>query len=131
MLRGACLCGAVQYEVEDAFEAAFYCHCSKCRRATGSAFKPMASIPFDKIQLTRGANRVLIYGSLRETHDVHCGRCGSFLYSSIADNGNGHVAMGTLIDAPTVKPSFHMFVASKAPWYEITDELPQFDGLPG
>lgn len=54
MLRGSCLCGAVGYEVEDAFAAAFYCHCSKCRRATGSAFKPMASIPFDRIRLVRG-----------------------------------------------------------------------------
>src|SRR5690606_2536908 len=116
-------------EVEDAFAAAFYCHCSNCRRATGSAFKPMASIKFDRIRLTRGSDRVLVYGNPRETHDIHCGRCGSFLYSHIAGNGNGHVAMGTLVDAPSVKPSFHMFVASKAPWYEITDTLPQFDGL--
>ncbi|MFD1251770.1 Glutathione-dependent formaldehyde-activating enzyme [Devosia equisanguinis] len=129
-LRGGCLCGAVGYEVEDAFAAAFYCHCSCCRRATGSAFKPMAAIKTGRLRLTYGAELVLYYGTPPRNHDVHCGTCGSFLYSVIADNGNTHVAMGTLIDAPTVRPSFHMFVGSKAPWYEITDSLPQFEGMP-
>jgi hypothetical protein len=130
MLRGSCLCGTVGYEVEDDFAAAFYCHCSRCRRATGSAFKPMASIRTGKLQLTQGEAFLMLYGKATETHDVHCRRCGSFLYSVIADNGNTHVAMGTLIDPPSVRPSFHMFVASKATWYDITDDLPQFDGLP-
>lgn len=131
MLRGGCLCGDVAYEVEDAFAAAFYCHCSRCRRATGSAFKPMASIKTGSLRIVQGESGVLHYGDPAETHDVHCGRCGSFLYSVIAENGNTHVALGSLIDTPSVRPSFHMFVASKAAWYEITDDLPQFEGLPG
>ncbi|MEQ9637544.1 MAG: GFA family protein [Devosia marina] len=131
MLKGSCLCGAVTYEVEDAFEAAFYCHCSRCRRATGSAFKPMALIKTGRLRLVQGEANVLIYGDPADTHDVHCGQCGSFLYSVIAENGNTHVAMGTLVDDPKVRPSFHMFVGSKAPWHEITDSLPQFEGLPG
>ncbi|WP_338719527.1 GFA family protein [Devosia sp. XK-2] len=131
MLRGSCLCGATTYDVEDAFDAAFYCHCSQCRRATGSAFKPMAAIRTGKLRLTKGEDALLIYGNPPDNHDVHCGTCGSFLYSVIAENGNTHVAMGTLVDDPGVRPSFHMFVASKAPWYEIADDLPQFEGLPG
>jgi hypothetical protein len=131
MLKGGCLCGVVGYEVEDAFSAAFYCHCSQCRRATGSAFKPMAVICSEKLRLTHGASDMLIYGTPTSTHDAHCGRCGSFLYSVISHTGNTHVAMGTLIDPPSIRPSFHMFVASKAPWYEITDGLPQFEGMPG
>ncbi len=130
MLRGGCLCGTVAYEVADEFAAAFFCHCSRCRRATGSAFKPMAAIKTGKLRLTQGEDAVLYYGEPTATHDAHCGKCGSFLYSVIAENGNTHVAMGTLIDTPSIRPSFHMFVASKAPWFEITDELPQFDGLP-
>lgn len=130
MLRGTCLCEAVAYEVADEFHAAFYCHCSKCRRATGSAFKPMAAIRFDRIRLTRGEGDLLIYGEPPHTHDIHCRHCGSFLYSFIADNGNGHVAMGTLVDTPSIRPQFHMFVGSKAPWHEITDDLPQFAGFP-
>lgn len=130
VLRGGCLCGAVGYEVEDAFSAAFYCHCSRCRRATGSAFKPMASIPYDRVRLVRGEADLLLYGEPEGSRDFHCGRCGSLLYSYIAENGNAHITMGTLIDPPSIQPSFHIFVGSKASWYEINDDLPQFDELP-
>ncbi len=129
-LRGSCYCGTVQYAVPDRFDAAFYCHCSRCRRATGSAFKPMASIKFEHIRITAGQDDLLIYGDPGDTYDTHCRHCGSLLFSFIAENGNGHVTLGTLIDTPTVRPSFHIFAGSKAPWYEINDDLPQFDGLP-
>jgi hypothetical protein len=129
-INGSCLCGAVKYAVADEFHAAFNCHCSNCRRATGAACKPMAAIRFEKIALTQGQDDLLIYGEPPGSHDVHCGRCGSFLYSYIAENGNGHVAMGTMLDTPSIKPQFHMFVGSKAPWHEITDDLPQFEGFP-
>mgnify|MGYP000916298165 FL=1 len=131
IISGSCLCGAVRYEVADEFHAAFNCHCSRCRRATGSAFKPMAAIVFDKIRLVQGQDDLLIYGQPPGSHDLHCRHCGSFLYSYIAENGNGHVAMGTLVDAPSIRPQFHMFVGSKAPWHEITDGLPQYEGFPG
>lgn len=130
MLRGGCLCGAVAYEVPDDFGAAFYCHCSRCRRATGSAFKPMASIGTGRLRVTAGEDCLLVYGKTTETHDVRCRACGTLLWSVIPENGNTHVAMGSLIDPPTIRPSFHIFVGSKAPWYEIADDLPQFDGLP-
>lgn len=129
MLRGECLCGAVGYEVKDAFAAAFNCHCSKCRKATGSAFKPMGVVPHAAVSLTRGQDALLIYGDPDATHDVHCAVCGSPLFSVI-DNGNTHVALGTLIDTPTIAPQFHIYVGSKAPWYEIADGLPQFEALP-
>ena len=129
-INGSCLCGAVKYSVPDAFEAAFNCHCSECRRATGSAFKTMAAIAFDKITLTDGQDDLLVYGAPPDSHDVHCGRCGSFLYSYIAQSGIAHVAMGTLVDVPSIRPQFHMFVGSKAPWYEIADQLPQFESFP-
>jgi len=131
IINGSCLCGAVRYSVADDFHAAFNCHCSRCRRATGSAFKPMAAIVFDKIRLVQGQDDLLIYGQPPGSHDLHCRHCGSFLYSYIAENGNGHVAMGTLVDAPSIRPQFHMFVGSKAPWHEITDGLPQYEGFPG
>ena len=87
----------------------------------------------DSFTLTvpQGQDDLLIYGQPPGSHDLHCRHCGSFLYSYIAENGNGHVAMGTLVDAPSIRPQFHMFVGSKAPWHEITDGLPQYEGFPG
>ena len=125
-LAGSCLCGAVRYEVADAFEYALICHCSNCRRATGSAFKPFGGIPRDRLRLTQGAENLLIFGDAT-THDAHCRSCGSLLYSLVRDASYLHVTYGTLIDPPTLRPQKHIFVGSRAPWLEITDDLPQSD----
>jgi hypothetical protein len=58
-------------------------------------------------------------------HDVHCGLCGSLLYSVVRDGAFAPLAMGTLLDAPSIRPSAHIFVGSKVPWCDITDDLPQ------
>ena len=129
-LTGRCLCTSVEYSVPDAFDYAMNCHCSQCRRATGAAFKPFAGIRRELVALTRGADITLIHGDEMAAHDVHCGRCGSLLYSVVRDGAYAHVTMGTLVDAPAIRPSMHIFVGSKAAWYDITDDLPRHDGFP-
>ncbi len=125
-LRGECMCGAVGYEVADAFSYALNCHCSKCRKATGSAFKPFGGIEIDRLRVTRGAEHTMTFGD-PEARDVHCGVCGSLLYSVVRENAYAHVALGTLVDSPGMRPTAHIFVGSKAPWFEITDDLPQYE----
>jgi hypothetical protein len=126
-LAGKCFCGAVQYAVADEFAYAMNCHCSNCRRTTGSAFKAFAGIERGKLAVSKGADALLIYGS-PTNHDAHCKACGSLLYSLVREAKFVHVALGTLVDAPGIRPSRHIFVGSKAPWFEITDDLPQFEG---
>jgi hypothetical protein len=123
-LAGKCFCGAVQYTLPDEFRYAMNCHCSNCRRTTGSAFKPFAGIEHEKFSLTQGHDELLIYGG-GKAHDAHCRKCGSLLYSVVRDGAWVHVAMGTLVDEPTMRPQRHIFVGSKAPWFTITDDLPQ------
>lgn len=127
-LRGSCYCGAVQFEVADEFNYAANCHCSDCRRATGSAFKPFAGIAREKLRVTRGEDRRLIYGDGAANHDVHCGTCGSLLYSVLNRGTRVHVVLGALLDEPAIRPSAHIFVGDKAPWFQITDSLPQHEG---
>ena len=129
-LSGGCFCGAVRYTVADEFAYALNCHCSNCRRTTGSAFKPFAGIPRRKLNLNEGADELLIHGE-DKAHDAHCRRCGSLLYSVVRDGAWVHVAMGTLADDPAIRPSAHIFVGSKAPWYVIEDQLSQFAEYPG
>ncbi len=125
-LAGQCLCGAVHYSVADEFGYAINCHCSNCRRTTGSAFKPMAGIERGKFNVTEGGHNLLIYGE-EEGHDAHCKMCGSLLYSVVREGAFVHVALGTLVDDPSIRPTAHIFVGSKAPWFTITDDLPQYD----
>jgi hypothetical protein len=128
MLAGECLCRAVRYKVADAFEYALNCHCSDCRRATGAAFKPFAGVARDKLALVAGDDNVMIHGDASASHDVHCRRCGSLLYSVVRNGAYAHVAMGSLVDDPSIRPSAHIFAGSKAPWFSITDDLPQYEG---
>jgi hypothetical protein len=127
MLGGGCVCGAVRYAVADAFAYAFHCHCTDCRRATGAAFKPFAGIPRNKFQLTKGEDMLMTFGD-DVGHDVRCKVCGSYLYSVVREGEYIHLLLGTLTDEPTVRPTAHMFVRSKAPWFTITDGLPQYQG---
>jgi hypothetical protein len=124
MLAGKCECGAVRYQVADEFLYASNCHCSRCRAATGSAFKPFAGIEREKLVLLSGDDALLINGE-EELNDTRCASCGSLLYSVVRDGEYVHVALGSLVDEPSMRPTKHIFVGSKAPWFEITDDLPQ------
>jgi hypothetical protein len=126
VLAGKCECAAVRYSVPDEFLYAANCHCSNCRAGTGSAFKPFAGIEREKLEVTDGRDRLLVFGEENGNH-TRCGVCGSLLYSVVRDGAYVHVAMGSLVDEPTIRPAGHIFVGSKAPWYEITDDLPQFE----
>ena len=126
MLRGKCECGAVRFEVADEFEYAGNCHCSNCRAQTGSAFKTFGGVRRSKLRLTEGGDNLLVWGE-EDGNLTRCATCGSPLYAVVRGGEWVHVGYGALVDAPTLKPQKHIFVGSKAPWHEITDDLPQSD----
>jgi hypothetical protein len=128
VLQGKCGCEAVHYEVADEFRYAANCHCSRCRSATGSAFKAFAGIERDKLTVTQGDDRLSVFGE-EDLNDTRCAECGSLLYSVVREGEWVHVAMGSLVDDPSIRPSEHIYVGSKAPWFEITDDLPQNEEL--
>jgi len=129
VLTGRCACKAIAYEVADEFIAAFSCYCSNCRALTGSAFLPWGEIDGEKLTVTTGASSLLVVGDADGAHAVRCGECFSLLYWTARD-GNIRVPYGSLVDEPSLKPTAHMFVASKASWYEILDDLPQHEEYP-
>ena len=129
MLRGRCACDTVRFEVSDEFVVAFNCHCSNCRALTGSAFLPWGEIEPEKLRLTRGAGSTIVVGEAEGHHATRCGECFSLLFFS-GYEGRIRVPYGALVDAPALAPTAHMFVGSKAPWYEIHDDLPQHDAYP-
>jgi hypothetical protein len=124
MLVGECQCGAVRYQVEDAFLYAANCHCSRCRAATGSAFKSFAGIERKKLEITEGRDTLLVFGE-DDLNDTRCGTCGSLLFSVVGNGDYVHVAMGSLVDAPSLRPTEHIFVVLQGTWFKITDDLPQ------
>jgi hypothetical protein len=130
VLTGRCACKTVAYEVSDEFVAAFICHCSNCRARTGSAFLPWGDIEREKLRVTKGERSLLVTGDVNADHVMRCGRCFCLLYWTVRHGEYLRVPYGTLVDEPTLKPTAHMFVGSKAPWHEILDDLPQHDEYP-
>jgi hypothetical protein len=105
-LNGKCECGAVRYRVADEFLYASNCHCSRCRAATGSAFKPFAGIEREKLEIVEGADRLLVHGE-ETLNDTRWAGCGSLLFSVVRDGGYVHLALGSLVDAPSMRPTKH------------------------
>ena len=129
-LHAQCACSQVRFLVQDDFEYAFYCHCSRCRARTGSAFAAIAGICIDKVEVIAGHEHLLLEGECSDGYGARCRRCFSFLFAAVRERKYLHVSLGALLDTPSRVPDHHIYVASKAPWYQITDALPQYDESP-
>ncbi|WP_437760708.1 GFA family protein [Sorangium sp. So ce1389] len=130
MLSGSCYCGAVQFEVDDAFSYAFYCHCSRCRRRTGAACAAIGGIEIDKVRVTADSELLLRLGESEDGYRCLCKQCCSPLYDVVRGQAFAHVQLGALDGVPAKRPDHHIHVASKAAWHQITDSYPRFDEFP-
>ena len=122
---GSCLCGVVRYRIDAPINAVSHCHCKMCRKAHGAAFASYAGVPLDAFHLLSGKDQLGVYHSSEHVTRTFCIRCGSNL--QFVDNREHElgVAVGTL-DSPLPPPTqSHIYVGSKAGWYEIADDLPQ------
>jgi hypothetical protein len=131
MLRGSCLCGGIKYRLTGPLSGALNCHCSMCRKAQGSAFRTRATVKAAEFHWVQGEDLVTYYQSSPGTRRGFCRTCGSPILSRFdADPAHYGLPLGALDDDPGVSAQCHIHVASKAPWYTITDDLPQFPELP-
>ena len=128
-IKGGCLCGGVRYEVVGPLLAAEHCHCSMCRRQHGAAFASYAELRPDDFKWTRGEDLLKVYETPSGAGWCFCSECGSSLAGTFGGRVRS-VTLGTVEGDPGIKPGYHIFVGSSAPWYEITDDLPRFDERP-
>jgi hypothetical protein len=130
MLTGTCLCRGVRYEITGALGPVALCHCSMCRKASGSAFASNASVAADDFHLRAGADLVQAYESSPGKCRHFCRVCGSALWATDPRMaGWVRIRLGSLDDDPGARPALHYAVESKAPWFEITDDLPRVESL--
>lgn len=124
-LRGGCLCGGMRYEVDGPLTEAGNCHCSMCRRFHGAAFATYARVDPAHFRWLEGEGLLSVYEPTPLAGWAFCRVCGSSL--GLPVNGKlGSLALGCLDADPGIRPTYHMFVGSKAPWHEIVDALPQY-----
>jgi hypothetical protein len=126
MYNGSCLCGTVHYEIRGQLGPGFFCHCSRCRKAGGSAFAANLVIAAADFVVIAGADSLKDFSTAEGSHRVFCSHCGSPIYSRREQMPEiVRVRMGSL-DTPIEQgPGAHIFVDSKAPWFSIHDQLPR------
>ena len=130
MVRGSCLCGGVKFRINGALSHARHCHCSMCRKAQGAAFRTRASANANEFEWVQGESLVTFYESSPGNHRGFCRVCGAPIVTKFDDAAYYGVPLGALDDDPGVRPELYVHVASKAPWFTITDDLPQFAAGP-
>src|SRR4051812_47719995 len=121
MLTGRCLCGAVRFEIDGALGPVIYCHCSMCRRASGSAFAANATVRKSNLRIIAGREMLTQFNSTPAAYRKFCSRCGSPLFGGTIDSPNTRVRLGTLDDSGGARSIAHIWVGSKSDWFEITD----------
>ncbi|MEE9412424.1 MAG: GFA family protein [Methylococcales bacterium] len=130
-LTGRCLCEAISYEIEGQLGPIFNCHCSKCRRWHGAAFRTRASIKKSQFKWLTGEHLLSRFNSSDNVVKTFCSVCGSNLMSFYANNPDlVGVPLGGLEQDPESTPVANIFVGSKALWYQLTDGLPQHQEWP-
>lgn len=126
-IPGSCLCGGVRFEVTLPFRRANHCHCSRCRKHSGTFGETQGRVARERFRLLAGQELIRVWhpedgGAAK----AFCSVCGSSLFGGDWPDGDEvSVRLGSLDGDPGIRPQYHSFVDSRAPW----DELPD-DGLP-
>jgi hypothetical protein len=128
--QGGCLCGLVQYELAGPFTTMIHCHCSMCRKHHGSAFATFVGAPLMGFKWLAGQDDLVSYTSSEHGQRSFCRRCGSVAPTLSEAMDLAFAPAGNLLGDLPIRPQYHVFVGSKAPWYTITDGLPQHEEYP-
>lgn len=128
-ITGGCLCGKVRYQIIGDLSGADHCHCSMCRRQHGAAFATYANFSPGDFKWVSGEEYLKIFEPLSNVGWCFCSECGSSL-AATTKGAVTSITLGTVEGDVGIRPEAHTFVGSKALWYEIEDDLPQFDERP-
>ena len=128
-LQGSCLCGGVRFEVTEPFLWAGHCHCSRCRKHSGAFGGTQARVPRSGFRLLSGEELITAYRPDDGRVKAFCSVCGSSLFGGDWPDGDEvAIRLGAFDGDPGIRPEFHLFVGSKAPWETLPDDgLPQYE----
>lgn len=131
MIRGGCLCGAIRFEVARFVGPFELCHCSRCRKAFGSAFAALIGVKARDVSWISGRTEIQRFEAPVRKHPpgfrtAFCGRCGSPMPIFDEQDDWFEIPAGILDEDPGLHPERHIFVECSSPWYEIRDDLPRF-----
>ncbi|WP_323696705.1 GFA family protein [Thiorhodovibrio litoralis] len=129
--NGSCLCGEIHFEVEGDFESFFLCHCSRCRKDTGSSHAANLFSSSAKLRWLTGQDKVKVFTLPSTLHTKSfCSVCGSALPNLQMEGDLLVVPAGSLDSELFFKPNAHINISSKAEWDQDLETLPKIDNDP-
>ncbi|MDP2562599.1 GFA family protein [Psychrobium sp. 1_MG-2023] len=130
MYSGQCLCGDVTIKISGEITDIIHCHCSLCRKNSGTAFATNGFINANEFEITSGKEQLSTF-SFKPGRERHfCRHCGSPVYSSNAqDPARYRIRLGILDSDIDERPISHNFVSSKANWENLDAQLPRYDAF--
>jgi hypothetical protein len=126
-MKGSCLCGAVQYQIDELAAGIVHCHCLKCRKAHGSAFSTTVRVLRDHFRWLTGQELLHHFESSPGKKRHFCSNCGSHLMAEWVNKPAVVVRLGCLDDDPGARPVIHIWRSEAACWYDPDERLPQLD----
>lgn len=124
-LTGGCLCGGVAFEIDGAVSPIEACHCSRCRRSSGSAFSAALLCATKSFRWVRGKSSITSFRLSSGFAHSFCPVCGSPTPDPRLDSKVKGIPAGCLREDPRVSVEWHAFVGSKADWFDIADDIEQ------
>ncbi len=127
-LSGSCLCGTVKYEVTGEAKRFFHCHCSRCRKSTGTGHASNLFVQPGTLKWLQGEAEIRSYKPPEAVRFANhfCGKCGSRVPRQAAGSDIVIIPAGSLdVEAP-IKPQARIFQGSRAQWSCVSDEIPAF-----
>jgi hypothetical protein len=132
VIAGACLCGAIRFEVTGPLDRVAHCHCTICQRAHGVAFVTWAALPNERVRVTAGDSHVVHFRSSEIGTRSFCRTCGSSMFCTLYTHpGTIDVALGCLAPDHGAVPRAHLYWDDRAFWVGLDDRLPRFGGKSG
>jgi hypothetical protein len=131
MFRGSCLCGGVKFEIEHAVGPFELCHCTRCRKVSGSAYLTWLGVRREDFRFVQGEDLIKTFelpvSESPPPYDTSfCSRCGSQVPSpSKTQQPVFEIPAGALDDDPHIRPDKHIYIEFMAPWDHVADDLPQ------
>lgn len=131
-LHGSCLCGSVAFEVTGEATRFYYCHCQRCRKATGSGHATNLFLQPGTLTFLKGEDLVRSFKVPEAARfmNVFCSQCGSRLPRQPPGSGMVIIPCGSLDEEPVLKPQAHIFDSSRASWSSMSDDLPVYPEYP-
>lgn len=131
-LRGSCLCGTVSYEVAPPFQKMIHCHCSRCRKGTGTGHATNLIAGVAQFRWLSGDDVLARYDlpGAASFSKWFCSRCGSPLPRQARSGPFMVIPAGSLDTPPPLAPSDHIYWGSRAPWGCADGGLPTHDTIP-